>query len=134
MTGLTNGLALTIVGAPAALLAILGASALTGGRMPERVAGALVKLAFVLSLASCLALAPGFVSGDVAPFSTLDSMPADMSAALASSAIVRPSFSRYCLTCRPIASSSNLPCAARVFTSFPGRSVPSTASWDRSPA
>ncbi len=69
MTALTNGLALTSVGAPATLLAILGAASLMGGRMPERIVGVLVKLAFILSLASCLALAVGFVTGDVAPFS-----------------------------------------------------------------
>jgi hypothetical protein len=47
--------------------------------------------------------------GEVAPFSIFDSMPADISAAFASSEMVRPSFSRKRFTSRPIASSSNLP-------------------------
>jgi NAD(P)H-quinone oxidoreductase subunit 5 len=58
-----------IVGAPAVLLAILGASSLGGRPLPERAVGVLVKLAFTVSFVSCLVLAARMAAADVPRFS-----------------------------------------------------------------
>jgi len=69
MSALAGWGTFAIVGAPAVLLAILGASSLAGRPLPERVVGILVKLAFIVSLASCFVLAARMAASDVPRFS-----------------------------------------------------------------